>query len=867
MQTVSNLVVIEEVANRDHQVQQGAMIERQIRVKNLVNQWTELDLWIAPIDSRSELLWKWCTFSADNPLVLLPYGEREITLTFDIPPQANLGLYGYEIIAETRSPALGQLIRRTQQLQVVRSDDLDRETTPHFVVQPATSSVQPLELTVGEPKAVTVQVENRSKRVDRFYLICSDLNPNWFTIQYPESQPTIPGLVTETDGLELNPGETETIQLVLHPPIQAAAGTYFPTVRLLSSIRNDLVLLNVIYLSILPCDRVIATMQPAQRRIPEMKGEFEICLFNQGNVQRNLAISAQDPEHLFEYGSDLESVRLLPGEQSQLILTARPRKWWLRPWWGKREFTFDLGLQLCPDATAEPVPYALADPPQGTIIWQSRPLWPLVLLLLLTLGVIGTIAFLLMQHFLKPVELPQVTQFKSTETGYQEGRSPMRLDWQISRFDQVQKLVLIRLQDGVETYRKNYEFNADATQPLPSELQPTGDQTDGFCQVLNTDRHTNASATTQTRWLSFPAKHPAQQRLQCQGIPTAAAPAGNYVFKLEVFSTDRPHSPVTTESTDSIIVTPPDPNPTIAAFSTTYSAYTVATESSPADPPLPSVPIGLNWTIAQPNQIQAVQWVGLAADGTLQSPMRTYAFERGMPAELSPFCTVGSTLQCRNVPTDVRQVGQYRFQLTVIPRQSNGEPVSQTTATIPVTAPPPQIGYFRVNGQEVTANPKQVFAIAASPDASGATASMTESSPDTPTAESPAESIVESDAALSGDAAPTDSPMPNEVTLSWQVADGVGIKVELLPAPGLVASAGSLSYPLSTSPRRETITLRVTNATGEQVSQTVVIETTRPPEPEPTPTPTAPAPQPSPDLNLPFSRETLIPIELPPQPN
>lgn len=105
MQAVSNFVVIEEVSNRDHQVQQGAMIERQIRVKNLANQWTELDLWIAPIDSQSELLWKWCTFSADNPLVLLPYGEREITLTFDIPPQANLGLYGYEIIAETRSPA------------------------------------------------------------------------------------------------------------------------------------------------------------------------------------------------------------------------------------------------------------------------------------------------------------------------------------------------------------------------------------------------------------------------------------------------------------------------------------------------------------------------------------------------------------------------------------------------------------------------------------------------------------------------------------------------------------------------------------------------------------------------------------------
>lgn len=853
MQTVSSLVVIEDVSKQDNQVQQGAVIERQINIKNLNNQRAELDLWIAPIDNRSELLWKWCTFSANNPLVLSPYEEREMTLTFDIPPQANLGLYGYEIIAETRSPVSGQLIRRTQQLQVVRSNDIDRETTPHFMVQPATSSTQPLEIAVGETKVVTVQVENCSKRVDRFYLICADLNPNWVTIQYPERNPAIPGLVTETDGLELNPGETATIQLVLHPPIHAPAGTYFPTLRLLSTIRADLVLLNIAYLKILPYDRVTAEIHPSRQRIPETEGAFEIYLFNQGNLQREFTIHAQDAEHLFEYAPNIDTTRLSPGEQSQLTLTAKPRKWYRRPWWGNgREVTFDLGLDLIEQEEASP--YTLTDPPQGTIIWQPRPIWHLGLLLLLALGIVGAIAFLLLQHFFKPADVPQVTHFQASKTGYQEGSSPIHLDWEINRSDEIQKIVLIRLKDGVETYRKNYEFNANSAQPIPSELQPNRNQANGFCQVLEGDTQANQpSFPSQIRWFNRPSRK-LGDRLQCRGIATPATSAGNYVFTLQVFSARKPNEPVEVELTDSIAVAPPDPNPAIAAFASTQPAYTIATGAT-AESSLPLIPIMLNWAIANPDQIQALQLVGLAADGSLQSPAKTYSFEQGIAAELAPFCTLATTLQCRNVPTEVRQVGDYRFQLTVIPRQSNSEPISQTTATIPVTAPLPQIGYFRINDQDVSANPKQIFAIASALPSSD--------SPPAPSSSPVASGMASAPSSSDSESSPTS---PNEINLSWQVEAGEGVKVELLPVPGLVPLEGSMAYPLSASPRRETITLRVTNAAGEHVSQTVVIETARPVEPTPTPTPAASGNQSNPGTLLPFAPQNLTPIELPPQP-
>ncbi|MEB3358596.1 MAG: hypothetical protein VKK04_17855 [Synechococcales bacterium] len=835
MQTVSSRIVIEDASEQPNQVQQGSAIQRQIKVKNLGNQLTELDLWIAPTDNQSELLWKWCTFSETNPLRVPPYEARAVTLTFDIPPQANLGTYGYEILAETRFPTAGQLIRRSQQLRIVRSDDLERESIPRFVVQPTTHSTQPLEISVGEPQSLTVQVENRSRRVDRFYLICPDLDPTWITIQYPESHPDIPGLVTETDGLELNPGEAATIQILLHPPIHAPADTYFPTLRLISTIRDDLVLLDVVYLKILPHDQMAADLHPARQRIPEDAGTFEVRLVNQGNRQRQVALLAYDADRLFDYVSEPGTASLLPGEQSSLTLMAKPRKWWRRPWWGKGlEITFDLGLDQADVSAAYALPATL---PQGTLIWQPRPFWQLGLLLLLTLGTLGAIAFALWYTFFKPdapPPVPEVTAFAATEPNYQEGGSPIRLNWAIRPFSGLQKVVLIRLDEGVETYRKSYAFSPGAAQLLPTELRPQPNQASG-CEVLSTPLQAD--------------------QLRCQAIATPAAPTGNYVFKLQVFSVHHPDEPVTVALTDSIAIAPPEPAPAIATFTSTHPAYTTA--AAPTDTALATEPILLNWAIAQPNQIQALQIVGVAADGSIQSPAQTYSFEQGIPPALRAFCTMAATLQCRNVPTRELGVGLYTFQLAVIPRQSDRDPITRTTATIPITAPVPQISYFRVNDQDVATKPKQLFAIAPLPN------------PDTGT---------DTDANVDADTN-ANSGSDAEITLSWQVAPGEGLTAEILPAPGLVPLEGTMPYPLSASPRRETITLRVTNASGEQVSQTVVIETARPPQPAP-PAPARPlSPDPPIDPNadpdadptmdwlLPFVLEYFAPIEIPPQPD
>ncbi|MDJ0694428.1 hypothetical protein [Mastigocoleus sp. MO_188.B34] len=64
------------------------------------------------------------------------------------------------------------------------------------------------------------------------------------------------------------------------------------------------------------------------------------------------------------------------------------------------------------------------------------------------------------------------------------------------------------------------------------------------------------------------------------------------------------------------------------------------------------------------------------------------------------------------------------------------------------------------------------------------------------------------------------------INLSWEVKNGEDIKVEILPAPGVVGHKDSITqYKLSKPPSSETITLKVTNKAGEEKTQSVIIQT------------------------------------------
>ncbi|NJN10657.1 MAG: hypothetical protein HC815_22790 [Richelia sp. RM1_1_1] len=150
-------------------------------------------------------------------------------------------------------------------------------------------------------------------------------------------------------------------------------------------------------------------------------------------------------------------------------------------------------------------------------------------------------------------------------------------------------------------------------------------------------------------------------------------------------------------------------------------------------------------------------------------------------------------LNCTMIQTKAIQPGLYTFKIIALLKEAqNNSEITKATEVIKIQPKPPQspkpatpikITSFKINGQEVSSNPKQTFAI---------NKQRTDAS----------------------------------IALSWQVEKGEDIKVELLPAPGVVSTQGFIDkYPLGNPPNNEIITLKVTNKAGEATIKSVVIQT------------------------------------------
>ncbi|MBD1867191.1 hypothetical protein H6F95_07720 [Cyanobacteria bacterium FACHB-471] len=910
MQITSNLLRLEDFSENSS-VSRGATIDRQIKITNAAEQSVEISIWINPTNSFSLPLQRWCKISVPPTVVLKGEDSIAVTLTFEIPLQASPGTYNYDVCIETTNEYPAKQLTRPQQLQVLPSDQSATfDNTPRFTTQPATSPTGPHKLQAGQPFNFTMQVENRSKRVDRFKLLCPDLESQWtFQPKYFQSSSNPVQQTVETDGLELLPGQVGAIQASLCAPEYTPAGYYQPTIRLTSSVTEDLVLLDVLYLEILPNVNLEISMFPAVRHIPEEPKTFEIKLVNQGNIVRELRLQGWDQEKLFAYTFDLPKPIIDRGQLSYITLVARPKKWWRRPFWGKGlqfPFTVDLKNAESEAPELEAKPLALPASPEGTIVWQARPLWHLLLLVLLALGLLGTIAYIIWRvlFWTNPPSptppLPEVVSFEAASATYQEGKNtPVRLDWEISYLNRVQKVTIVQLQENVEINRKSYSFLPDkgafcristelrqrrATggnidcDKLPSIAQrqnyPNGElKENNFCEEVLLSEIPQQSSPEPSPSPSSDSQTPSLDELdttlRCQRIITSASQSGDSVFRIEVFanpealvtpaapqsrwqrwfgrrspassSAQNPEQPIATLTTDTIRILPPEPEPVVVSFFSTQPTYEevgppLSPSTNPDSSPRPKPgPIQLNWEIANPQQIKELRLVNLAPDGSVDRELRRYSVNDGVPTELRQYCAIATNLVCRNLPTNIEAVGEYRFKLVVVPllppvsSASTSQPaqtvpeIAAITPSIKIQARPPEIITFLINGQNVLENPRQVYVI------------------------NPARG-------------------PIELSVNWSVIDG---EAQLLPAPGSVLNSGSITSPISV-PGQQIITLQVTNESGEQVTRTAeisVMEATPPPQTQSDsaqPTPDAPSPNP---LGVPSDPNGLPPFELPPQLN
>jgi hypothetical protein len=846
MQTSNPPLLIEDATTGTiSQIKRGAIARRIFKIRHIgAASKASVNFWLETADRKSEALLSWYTFSPNPPVEIEQGDLREIELSFEVPPQAAISLYNYTLVVEALQYQ-GTTLRRPMQLQLIPSgQDLEIDLDPGFTLEPVTTSTQPYRLNAGEMVSITVKVENRSKLTDRFYLTCSDLSKEWFTVRYPESVAERSGFIQETEGLQLNPDTQGEIILQIQPPLYSLAGSYFPTLQLTSRNREDLLLLDVVYLELLPDQRLNALLTPPLRRIPEEPNRFDLSLTNLGNLQRQLVISGSDFDRLFRYLPQPETVPLAPGETQQIALSAHPRRWWKRPLRGKEvkvPFEVFLREQLAdsPDTTAPPLSSV-----SSTIVWLPRPWWVSkllwLLLLLPLLGLVGLLLYLWLKRP-QPTPAPEIVMFAPDVIGrdYQEGGKPVRLDWRVNRLEQIGKLTVIRLENNAETYRKSYFFNqpgSDAALPLHL-LQEN--KADNFCTEKPTEPTSNGVRLRldQThKFFSIPYPYISQETdqfkvLSCEGIITPTSKAGSYTFQLQVFPLNA-DQPQTTQTTDTIVVRPTQ-EPQILRFAPDRLIY----DEVPGTPGL----VRLNWQIANARRVEELQLVTLSPDGKAEGELKRYSLLNGtLPIELQAFCQLSTSLVCANFPTDVQKAGDYVFKLILQVRQTEGfTELTKQTEPVKVIAKPIRIVSFQINGQNAKENPKQTYLF-------------------------------------------NRRVNPPTIGLSWQVEGSAGTKVNLLPAPGEVPLQGAMSLSMN-APGTQTVTLRVTSPAGEQQEQSVVIQTVEIPDPSqarPSASPPAassdtagsadsPAGQPAPppaDRTLP-TPSLPQPIELPPRPN
>ncbi len=505
--------------------------------------------WLEVSEPSFFSLIEWHSFSPASPTYLEPGENKTITLNFDVPAHAAPGVYHYTIAYKSEQN-IEKTIRYPLQLEVPAIQPRHFKKTLNFSLDPATTSENPYLLQPGESVAFTLNIENRSPTSDLIYLNCSELPPEWFTIEYlnHEAQPL--GIVQRVNGLRLEAQESGDIQFNFHPPIGTPAGSYFPTLQLISMNSPDLLTLDVIYVQVLPDTQLETELTPRVRSIPREFATFTLRIHNRGNVERTLKLDAKDSEKRFQFITDNDSMTIAPNREASIVLRAVPRNPWQRPWWGK-PIRSSVSFHLIPTDASTP-PY----PPQAKLIWLPQPKWVLAALMLFGTGTFLILLSLLYRFNRQPTTTADILDFSPTKRTYLEGASnAVRLNWTVRNPETLDRLVIAQLNEGAEIQTKAYNFST----AIPKELQAKTDQENG-CRRSHS---TSPAQSTPVLWeLPLPnlpwfssLQQPANYtKIDCQGIPFVSSQSGAFKYKLKLFSKSNTRVPIVEQTTEAVTV-------------------------------------------------------------------------------------------------------------------------------------------------------------------------------------------------------------------------------------------------------------------------------------------------------------------------
>lgn len=801
------------------------------------------------IDQDSSSIYPWCPFPSES--LALSVGQScEVVFQVQVPPTTPPNDYNYTLIIDapqhypehTPIQYKGRVIVQPAIQEVLRVND------PTFVTLPRTASDNPHQMRSGEVWQVMISVANRSERVDRFLVTVPDLNPKWFSIYYPEGL-ALAGIVEASEGLPLNPDTQGQITIIFKLPVDVWAGLYAPTIRVHSANNPELALLDIAYFEILPTYQLDVQLVTLLTRVDRQPSLYEMRLRSNGNVARELILRATSPEQegLLVYTIIPEEVKIAPFGTARINIEVVPTKKC------KPRFLSDRYLSFIIEIEDKQGAFLPNDRYPSNLLLPSRPWWQFVLLLIGILGLIGALIFLIWWIFFRQPDVPQVVEFTSESSTYQEmSNEAIRLRWRITYPELISEVAI----EGQSTDGKvlSQPITYNFSKGIPPELKE-------YCVI--------------------------DRELLCQNVPTDARKPSEYIFQMNLSSKNSKTRTIAPVKTTKILVEP-IPQAEILEFATTKPLYTESKpvlpnltpapvaqaqpanpESAPAEPvpvPAPSpspesvakIPeptaianrleqqvffsavgiaqgainlgiikpkpdldneVRLNWRIGNVSQVRDITIVGRTPEGEVKSPPLQFSMTEGLPRALRPYCTIAEDqLICKSVPTEATASGNYVFEIAIAPIKPSADPkadpnavgLTRKTELTKIASYPAKILELKVNGQE--ALPQYSFNL----------------NPDVPTV----------------------------LTLAWKVEASAAAKIDLLPAPGNVAAVGQLALPLSPKSAEVTYTLKVTNPDGQIIMRSFIVQTIAPP---PAPKTDEPPPMLAPDLAVPEIDSPLIP--------
>ncbi|RUT01483.1 hypothetical protein DSM106972_065800 [Dulcicalothrix desertica PCC 7102] len=631
----------------------GESVTLDISLINQGDQGAVIDVFVDPI---AQTLLSWCP-EARKRVALDSQEACEVNLLFEIPSNALPGSYPYTIVidAPEHYPEETPIYYPARLEILVKEQAVIKSQKFTFSLNPATSPVQPLQVQPNQHQTLSVIVNNHSSRVDRFWLHCLDLDKTWFKIRYPYNELSELGIVSSTDGLELNPGGQGEIIIEFYYPINMPVGHYSPTLQLVSNNAPEQVFLDLVYLEVSPKYHLSVELETILGKVANSPGQYRLTLTNNGNSIRELAVSAssRDKTESCHYSCNPSSVNLLIGETATINLNVYPKQKWRRPFFGYGlELPFQVNLQ---DLQALPIPENL---PMGLLVWKARPIWQFILLLLAGIGALSGLGFLIWFMFFKPAPASVLSEFRPDSTSYTEG-GRVRLNWTISNADQLNQLVISSTKDQTASNPQVYDFS----QGLPKELNR-------YCQIR-------------------------ERNLTCTNVDTGARLAGKYTFQLQA-KTKSAQKPIE-QKLD--VVIQPKPLPQVENIVVQKSQLQKGK------------PLTLSWKINNFSQLDQLQVIGQLKDDKQENKptvLKTYNFQKQIPPELAKQCQppVNEILSCSNVNIELpAKPGNYAISLQPVYNGSQKQSPPSKTVQVQLKPTPIQITEFTLNNQSSEANP------------------------------------------------------------------------------------------------------------------------------------------------------------------